>query len=203
VRPGGDGGEADDPKHHGLEQIYVAFEQIRRWAFPNDRPDWSTLRKIALDPRHAPAPATAPQGKKLPAGPGWWTFSGPRDLGRGSSDVSGRVNAVAIDPSNTSTIYIGAASGGVWKTTDNGVTWTPLSNGWTFEAVSSIAIDPGSPATIYVGTGDFPAWSNQSFGLMKSTDGGATFTPFGVAEMGDYSISSIVIEPTERSSSKA
>ncbi|MGH2965123.1 MAG: hypothetical protein ACRDMH_07055 [Solirubrobacterales bacterium] len=111
--------------------------------------------------------------------------------------MSGRVNAIAIDPTKTSTIYVGATGGGVWKSTDGGATWTPLSNDWTFEAISSLAIDPTSPSTIYVGTGDFPAWSQNSFGLMKSTDGGGSFTPLAVAEVGDYSISAVVVDPDQ------
>ncbi|OYT68209.1 MAG: hypothetical protein CFK48_12425, partial [Armatimonadetes bacterium CP1_7O] len=73
-----------------------------------------------------------------------WEFVGPRNTSPphranfGASAVSGRVNAVAYDPVNPNVYYIGAPQGGVWKTTDGGATWTPLTDHWQFLQVACI-----------------------------------------------------------------
>ena len=135
----------------------------------------------------------------IPPNESFWKFVGPRNLLADGRFVSGRVNAVTFVPGASGTYYVGAAGGGVWKTTDAGVTWSPLSNTWLFQAISSIAVDPNQPNTLYVGTGDFAGDGLQSFGLMKSTDGGATFTNLAVKETADTSISRIVVDPDQSS----
>ncbi len=135
----------------------------------------------------------------IPPNESFWKFVGPRNLLADRRFVSGRVNAVTFVPGASGTYYVGAAGGGVWKTTDAGATWSPLSNTWLFQAVSSIAIDPNQPNTLYVGTGDFAGDGVQSFGLMKSTDGGATFTNLAATETADTSISRIVVDPDQSS----
>jgi photosystem II stability/assembly factor-like uncharacterized protein len=86
-----------------------------------------------------------------------WQFRGPT-----GKQFTGRINTVAPHPTHSGTLYVGAASGGVWKTTDGGNKWKPLSNDWTFQPVASIAIDPQAPETIYVGTGDFDGWTRNN-----------------------------------------
>lgn len=95
--------------------------------------------------------------------------------------VSGRVTALALDPHDTTgnTVYLGAAQGGVWKTTNSGITWTPLTDSQPSLAVGSLAIDPSTTtSTIYVGTGEenFAIDSYYGAGVLKSTDGGTTWT---------------------------
>jgi photosystem II stability/assembly factor-like uncharacterized protein len=132
-----------------------------------------------------------------------WEFIGPKNLGGsgGTTPWAGRVNAIAYVPGNNNAFYIATSSGGVWKTTDAGVNWTPLSDDWPFMYTSSIAVHPTSTNTIYAGTGDFDGdWSinGTTFGcgLMKSTDGGANWTALGLAQnFDDFSISDILIDP--------
>jgi len=92
-------------------------------------------------------------------------------------DSSGRVNALAVDPTDTTgnTVYLGAASGGVWKTTDGGNTWTSLFDTQSSLAIGSIAVDAGG--AVYVGTGEenFAQDSYYGAGIFKSTDGGQTW----------------------------
>lgn len=133
---------------------------------------------------------------------GTWSFVGPKNLtpwrpGRnvGFQATSGRVNSIAYDPTNTNIIYVAAAAGGVWKTLDGGVNWTPLSTGWKYMVVSTIAISPADHNVIYAGTGDFVGYSSRSFGVMKSTDGGATWTNYGADTVGTQPISKIVVDP--------
>ena len=133
-------------------------------------------------------------------GPTTWTSIGPQPLNNPDPNVSfifdgiptnvGRVSALAVDPTDSNTVYLGAASGGVWKTTDAGAHWTPLTDTQASLATGSIAIDPSScsPApckTIYVGTGEAafididPSLGGSNYygaGILKSTDGGTTWT---------------------------
>src|SRR5438132_895305 len=102
-----------------------------------------------------------------------WSLIGPRPTDAGTSDVTaGRVNAIAIDPRNADVVYIGAAEGGVWKTTDGGSNWTPLTDNQPSLATGSIALDPNNPDIVYVGTGEenFAVDSYYGAGILKSTD---------------------------------
>ena len=125
-----------------------------------------------------------------------WTSIGPRPTDAGSTYVTaGRVNAVAVDPRDNNTVYIGAAEGGVWKSTDGGVSWTPLTDNQASLASGAIAIDPAHPDTVYVGTGEenFAQDSYYGAGILKSTDAGNTWTnivgPFLRATIGALAIS--------------
>jgi len=127
-----------------------------------------------------------------------WTAIGPQPTNSYTlgNSVSGRVNAIAIDPRSDNTVYIGAAEGGVWKTTDGGNTWTPLTDGQASLASGAIALDPTNPDTVYVGTGEqnFSGDSYYGAGILKSTDAGATWTnivgPFLLDQIG-----AIVVNP--------
>lgn len=122
----------------------------------------------------------------------------------GTGPISGRINAVAYDPQAPTTIYLGSAAGGVFKSKDNGVTWVALSDNWQFLNISSIAIDPTNSNNVYVGTGDFQGGNNasyvggtfaHSFGLMKSTNAGVTWKNYGVGLFDDKAISHILVDP--------
>jgi photosystem II stability/assembly factor-like uncharacterized protein len=122
-----------------------------------------------------------------------WTFIGPmptvyapgmpfkRDEASpyNGSPTSGRVTALAVDPRDANTVYLGAAEGGVWKTTDGGAHWQPIFDFEDSLAIGSIAIDPQNPDTVYVGTGDDQdnafGISFYGDGIYKSIDGGATW----------------------------
>ncbi|NWG29010.1 MAG: T9SS type A sorting domain-containing protein [Ignavibacteriaceae bacterium] len=92
-------------------------------------------------------------------------------------NISSRVVTGAYHPTNPSTIYIGPANGGVWKSTDSGVNWTPLTDDQPSMSMGATAIDPTNPNIIYAGTGE-ATYSGASYygrGLLKSTDAGATW----------------------------
>lgn len=131
---------------------------------------------------------------------GNWEFMGPRDLRVpytiyfGASPVNGRANAVAIDPNSANTFYIGSAGGGVWKTTDAGVSWSTTSDGWPSLGVSSIAIQPGNSDVILAGTGDFYGSDFGGIGIMRSTNAGATWTLVGT-NLGSSMVSAIAFHP--------
>ncbi|MFN0087820.1 MAG: hypothetical protein ACKVX9_20680 [Blastocatellia bacterium] len=123
-----------------------------------------------------------------PAQQAVWAALGPqpilagRTLGTPRNNVSGRISAIALDPryngTTNQTIYLGGAQGGVWKSTDNGANWAPLTDGQPSVAIGAIAVDPRNPETIYAGTGDGTrcALCYYGAGLLKSLDGGATWS---------------------------
>ncbi|MFN0083814.1 MAG: hypothetical protein ACKVX9_00360 [Blastocatellia bacterium] len=116
-----------------------------------------------------------------------WTALGPAPIGQGQTfgnpraAVSGRVSMIAFDPryngSTNQTIYIGAAQGGLWRSRDDGATWTPLTDDQPSLATGAIAIDPVNPNILYVGTGEAHQSGDSYYGagLLKSIDGGATW----------------------------
>jgi photosystem II stability/assembly factor-like uncharacterized protein len=93
----------------------------------------------------------------------------------------GRVNEIAVDPKNDSIVYAGTPQGGLWKTSDLGKNWTPLTDHLPSLGVSGIAINPKNTATIYLATGDAYASDSYATGIYKSTDGGESFQLSGLA----------------------
>src|SRR5258706_11252229 len=115
----------------------------------------------------------------IASNPSSWTFIGPAQTNFNFyGNTSGRVTALAVDPTNASIVYAGGAQGGVWKSTDAGATWTPLTDGQASLAIGSLAIDPNNPSVVYAGTGE-QNYSSDSYygaGILKSTDGGNSWT---------------------------
>lgn len=114
----------------------------------------------------------------------------------GPSNVGGRVNAIAIHPTDGQTLWAGAASGGVWKSTNRGSSWTPIMDYENAIWVGALAVDPSNPNILYVGTGDPHPSNGDSYpgaGVMKTTDGGTTWRPVGLTNVG--AISGLAIDP--------
>jgi photosystem II stability/assembly factor-like uncharacterized protein len=142
----------------------------------------------------------------LPAAVGsLWRFEGPRNLqagfitGFGLSPHSGRINEIAIHPSDPLIMYVTGAIGGAWKTTDGGRTWAARSKGWPIQSATAIAIDPNNGNRVFVGTGDYKRADHVppfSVGIMRSLDGGLSWSQFGTAEMREFTVSRIVIDPS-------
>ncbi|MFF1870149.1 hypothetical protein [Kitasatospora herbaricolor] len=115
-----------------------------------------------------------------PTGPNWrplgpYTIPNGQTYGASRVNVSGRVSAVAVDPLNTNHLLAGGAHGGVWESRDRGVSWAPRTDNAATLTVGAIAFDPGTPATVLVGTGEGNWWSWLGAGVLRSTDGGATW----------------------------
>ncbi len=149
-----------------------------------------------------PAPGTK-VGKVLVAGPGapvsdqgapssstTPTFdsgaaSGLRARNIGSATMSGRISAVTgYNVNGRTTLYVGAASGGVWKSIDGGTTFKPVFDAQPVQSIGAIAVDPSNWKNVWVGTGE--AWTRNSTsignGIYRSRDGGETWTNVGLPE---------------------
>ena len=132
------------------------------------------------------APAAAPVNPSLFAAMRW------RGIGpyRG-----GRALAVAGIPGDASTFYFGAVAGGVWKTTDGGNTWVPLTDGTPISSVGAIAIAPSNHDIIYVGTGEAAPRGNMTYGdgVYRSVDGGKTWSHLGLKDT--RQIGALIVDP--------
>jgi len=119
-----------------------------------------------------------------------WRSIGPANMG-------GRVDDIAVNENSPSTFYVGFATGGIWKTTNNGTTWTPIFDKYPVSSIGDIALSPSSPDIIYVGTGEPNNRQSSSFGagVYKSTDGGKAFVYVGLKET--QSIGRVVVHPKD------
>ena len=104
------------------------------------------------------------------------------------------VSGVANDPM---TYYVGAASGGVWKTKDGGLNWFPIFDSQEVHSIGAVAVAPSNPMVVYVGTGESSIRSNVSIGdgVYKSEDGGETWKNIGLKNSGR--ISRIIVHPND------
>jgi len=130
-----------------------------------------------------------------------WEFLGPRPITGGywtnGRNASGRISFILPHPSSAQTVYVAAATGGVWKTTDAGVTWTPLTDGLSSLSSGALCFQPGDPNTLYYATGEqHNALDNfPGDGLFRSTDAGASWTKISPdTQIGNY-VARIVPHP--------
>jgi photosystem II stability/assembly factor-like uncharacterized protein len=109
--------------------------------------------------------------------------------------VGNRVSAIAGVPGNPGTYYAGAASGGVWKTVDDGAHWEPVFDDQDVQSIGALAVAAADPSTVWAGTGEAFIRSNISIGngIYKSTDAAKTWTRMGLERTGR--IARIVIDP--------
>jgi photosystem II stability/assembly factor-like uncharacterized protein len=124
------------------------------------------------------------------------TISGLGARNIGSAAMSGRIAAVdAIHEGNRLTIFVGAASGGVWRSQNGGTTYKPVFDKQAVQSIGAVTIDKTNPKTIWVGTGE--SWTRNSVsigdGVYKSVDGGENWTNMGLKE--SERISKILVDP--------
>ncbi len=125
------------------------------------------------------------------------TISGLGARNIGSATMSGRITSVAAnhEPNGKVTIFVGAASGGVWKSEDNGTTFRPVFDEQPVQSIGAIAIDPKNSKNVWVGTGE--SWTRNTVsignGIYRSTDGGETWTYVGLPA--SERIAKIVVSP--------
>ncbi|MES2764037.1 MAG: T9SS type A sorting domain-containing protein [Bacteroidota bacterium] len=110
---------------------------------------------------------------------GNWTPMGP--YGSPVGGDAGRLTFIRFVPGNVNRIFIGTGAGGLWETTDGGVTWNTNTNNLAVLGCSDLAIDPTNVNIMYLATGDIDAGDTYSTGILKSTDGGVTWAATGLA----------------------
>lgn len=130
---------------------------------------------------------------------GEWKLLGPVDLPNpesGQPNGLGRINVIAFHPKSENTIYIGAPSGGFWRSFDNGKNWETTTERLPTLGVSAIVVDHKDPNIIYIGTGDRDANNAPGLGVYKSTDGGATWEQKN-SSMGNVTVNKLLIHPED------
>jgi hypothetical protein len=180
------------------EILLDILADARREYARRDRPG------ILRDRQPDPAGPSGPGGAPAAAGCNWFSV-GPRN-------INGRIKSLAVHPNGT-TLYAGAADGGVWKSTDAGQSWTPKMHDEASLAIGALALDPNSSQTVYAGTGEpvhllsgstveppgSPdlAWFYEGVGVYKSTNGGDTWALTGAID-NDF-IYRIAVDPNDSS----
>ena len=157
---------------------------------------------LSIAPSAAPTAAVkmaaAPAGPAAPVKVDSETTAGLGARNIGSAAMSGRVAAIAaVADGDRLTVYVGAASGGVWKSTNGGTTYKPIFDDETVQSIGAITIDPTNPKVIWVGSGE--SWIRNSVsvgdGIYKSTDGGETWKNMGLGN--SEHIVKIVVNPAD------
>jgi hypothetical protein len=108
-----------------------------------------------------------------------WSFQGPTTSGGGYEGI-GRISSIEFHPTDINTYWVCAAGGGVWKTVNDGINWTCLTDGLAVIGTSDLDVNPLNPKTMYLCPGDRDASDTYSIGVLKSTDGGATWNTTGL-----------------------
>ncbi len=122
-------------------------------------------------------------------------YSGLEFRNIGPALFSGRIADIAIHPNDDNIWYVAVGSGGVWKTTNDGVTWDPIFDNQPSFSIGSVTIDPNNPNTIWVGTGENVGGRHVGYGdgVYKSTDAGKTWQNMGLKE--SEHISKVIVHP--------
>jgi len=141
----------------------------------------------------AAAPALAADGVKITSD----TFGGLTARSIGPATMSGRVTSIDAVTTDPLTLYVGTASGGIWKSIDGGTSFKPIFDDHT-QSIGDLRVDPSDPRTIWVGTGEANTRNSVSIGdgVYKSTDGGESWTHLGLAET--ERIARVLVDPKSR-----
>lgn len=192
-------------------------KQFRRWEYfwerrllPNG--DFPTAAMMMAETRKAERLAEAQKrAEDAQAIPVWKEVGpeAPATIDQGQWNGIGRVNCMAFSYQDSKMLWLGSASGGLWKSTNNGGAWTyvPIA-GYPMFGVSDIKVDPTNDKIIYIATGDADGTvpgivsnlPNYSYGVLKSTDGGVTWQSTGISYTTETNnlVSKIWLHPTDK-----
>jgi hypothetical protein len=147
-----------------------AFRRFMLEAAARERRRWGSL---------IPGAEGEPAEDALGGGPTWSNIGPTRadfifnGVTLNVSD-SGRIRSIVPHPSDANTLYVAVSGGGVWRTTNGGASWTPLTEALGTLSIGSLEMDPSNPSVLYLGLGD--PFDGTGIGLVKSTDGGANWS---------------------------
>lgn len=166
-----------------LDKQYPSDYFFLQRAFPSgtiNREAYKTALRQAMALREAYAPGR--NGAQ-------WQPAGPTNVG-------GRITSLAVHPLQSSTFYAGAASGGIWKTTDDGLNWMPIFDAAPTLSIGDIALAPSQPEILYAGTGEANAGGGalcyDGLGMFKTADGGTSWQHIGLEDVG--SIGKVIVD---------
>ena len=142
-----------------------------------------------------PDASGTPPGEAGKKGEGASPFAGLELRSLGPALISGRIVSLAVDPENRAHYYVGVASGGVWKTTNDGATWTPVFDHEGSYSIGTVALDPRNSSVVWVGTGENNSQRSVGYGdgVYRSDDGGHSWKNMGLKHS-DH-IARILIDP--------
>lgn len=184
----------------------------RRGGAPADRRrEMARMRLAALEeakpvgtpPGDRGLGVAGPQGVAPVLGSSNWVQLGPTAIPNGQTYsaakvlVTGRVTSIAIDPTDRNTIYVGTAQGGVWRSIDRGDHWSAMSDNEASLAIGALTIDPNDHNTVYAATGEgnFSGDSYYGAGVLRSSNGGASWTRLGGATFTGMRIGRLAVTP--------
>jgi photosystem II stability/assembly factor-like uncharacterized protein len=165
------------------------FDWYWKRAFPNEYIDPAYYTNALEEARKLPVYKSS--GKNTEQSAMQWQQIGPYTIG-------GRVTAIVTHPTDSNTFYVGAASGGLWKTIDHGNTWTALTDTFASLPIGCITLDPHDPNTIYIGMGECNN-SGDSYpgnGLWRSNDAGLTWNFLGLGS--SQYIVKVIVDPSDK-----
>jgi hypothetical protein len=221
--PKGEKAEAEEESEFRLREDWFYSQR----AYPERKIPTGVRQKAQNKAKGLPGPPAVPTGPVPTPQPGaaapealtasgptfQWSEIGPRPMAgtaatqeyyTGYSPWSGRVTAIATHPTLSGTAYIAGAAGGVWKTVDGGVHWTPRFDAQPSLAMASIAIDPQSVdadgETVYAGTGEGNNFGMSAYfgaGIFKSTNGGDNWSKIGGTTFDNCYIADVVVKPDD------
>ena len=154
------------------QQRVFPFDSFPKGAMAAARAAVASMRGSNASIMSAGAPwlSVGPVGLQAPDG--YWTSAPQSD--------EGRITSIAVHPTNSQIAIAGSASGGVWRTTSGGASWTPLTDNQCSLATGSVTFDPVNASIVYVGTGELgTSW--YGCGVLRSVDGGNTWTQLGAS----------------------
>ena len=125
------------------------------------------------------------------------TFSGLKFRSIGPAVASGRVMSIAVNPKKTNEYYVGVASGGVWKTVNDGTTWTPVFDSEGSYSIGWVELDPNDSSVVWVGSGESNSQRSVSYGdgIYRSDDGGKNWQNLGLKK--SEHIGRVVVDPKD------
>ncbi|MBM3428918.1 MAG: glycosyl hydrolase, partial [Bacteroidetes bacterium] len=183
------------PRPYPKGKGFMAYKRWEWFMEPRVYPSGNRMAPNAIELAKTQSPGLFPPAS---GSAGLWTYIGNTNVPTNGGGA-GRVNSVRVQPGSTTTYYACAPSGGLWKTTNSGTSWTCMNTDFLSAlGVSDIAIDPNNTNILYIATGDGDASDTYSLGVLKSVDGGLTWSTTGLnwAVSNSRTTSRIIMHPT-------
>lgn len=198
-----------EEEEEGDELQSGAAMQLRGWfqakAYPNPENLSARYQKAWEEYKEIKKKTQNQHATRLTSASNWTQLG----YSQNGSRIGGRIVCMAIDPNNTNNLWVGSASGGIWRSTNAGTSWAPVETGLPVLGVSAILVDPSNSNIIYAGTGEvyhtevgvmgYNVWKTRGtygIGVIKSTDGGTTWSQVMTKVSSDlFAIQSMAFQP--------